>query len=171
MHLKSLFVGEGQRRRMRVAVTPKAEHQMAAPRHRLRCSPGAGAAQRTREETGRDMTAGTHGKISYPLLWKGKGKREQGKGIEKREWWGKKKYLRVAELGKDKLMQNQEQTGKLNKRAKNLLALHQKQAGVHSSCKGISTIAVLVLLNLNGSCGILFIFSFKWSPYSFFFQR
>lgn len=81
------------------------------------------------------------------------------------------KYLRVAELGEDKLTQNQEQTSKLNKTAKNILALHQKQAGVHSFCKGISTIAVLLLLNLNGSCGILFTFSFKWSPHSFFFQR
>lgn len=85
MHLKSPFVGEGQRGRMKVAVTPKAKHQMAAPGRWPCCSRDAGAARQTREETGRDMTGGTHGKISYPLLlWKGKGKREQGKGIGKR---------------------------------------------------------------------------------------
>lgn len=77
----------------------------------------------------------------------------------------------LKELGKDKLMQNQEQTSKLNKRTKNLFALYQKQAEVYSSWKGISTIAVLILLNLNGSCGILLIFRFKGSPHSCFFQR
>lgn len=61
------------------------------------------------------------------------------------------------------------QTIKLRKSKRSLPALYQKQAGAPSSCKGISVIAVPVLLNLNGSCGILL--SFKWSPHSFFFQK